>query len=66
MIEFIRRIQKRNIARSLMKKQEIADKLYAEDGLTDEVLSLQMEINCQRNLNDIADPTEILFEDYVQ
>ena len=37
-----------------------------EEGLSDKVLSMQMEINCQRHLNDIPDPNEKLFEDYVQ
>lgn len=66
MIEFIKNIQRKNIARSLNKKQGLVDKLYMEEGLSDKVLSMQMEINCQRHLNDIPDPTEKLFEDYVQ
>lgn len=66
MIEFIKKIQKKNIARSLNKKQRLADELYRDKGLTDEVISMQLDINCQRHLNDIPDPTETVYEDYVQ
>lgn len=50
----------------LMEKQKEVDKLYKEQGLTDEVLDKQIEINKLRHRHDIPDKTETIHEEYVQ
>lgn len=50
----------------LKELQSKCDKLYAENGLTDEVLDLQVEINQLRHEHDITDESEFVFEDFVQ
>ena len=52
--------------KKLKKLQEKANTLYERDGLTDEVLDLQLEINKLRHENDIVDETEIIDEKWVQ
>lgn len=49
--KFIKKINLRN-------KQRIVNKKYREDGLTAEVLEMQMEINTERYLYDIPDDSE--------
>ena len=56
--KFIKKINLRN-------KQRIVNKKYREDGLTAEVLEMQIEINTERYLYDIPDETEII-GDFVQ
>ena len=46
--KFIKKINLRN-------KQRIVNKKYREDGLTAEVLEMQIEINTERYLHDIPD-----------
>lgn len=46
--KFIKKINLRN-------KQRIVNKKYREDGLTAEVLEMQIEINTERYLYDIPD-----------
>lgn len=43
----------------LDREQEINNKLYEENGLTDEVLDNQIKINKKRNALDILDETEL-------
>ena len=50
----------------LRKKQEEVDKLYAEHGLTDEVLDKQIEINKLRHGHDIPDKSQRINGKYVQ
>ena len=50
----------------LAEKQKEVDQLYAENGLTDEVLDKQIEINKLRHGHDIPDTGESVHEDYVQ
>lgn len=50
----------------LAKKQQEVDKLYAENGLTDEVLDKQIEINKLRNAHNITDKEQKIYKDYVQ
>lgn len=57
--QFLHKIQIKN-------KQRIVDKKYDEEGLTDEVLDAQLEINRLRHEHDISDPTKKLHENYVQ
>lgn len=49
--KFIKKINLRN-------KQRIVNKKYREEGLTAEVLEMQMEINTERYLYDIPDDSE--------
>lgn len=50
--KFIKKINLRN-------KQRIVNKKYREDGLTAEVLEMQIEINTERCIYDIPDDMEI-------
>ena len=50
----------------LAKKQREVDELYAENGLTDEVLDKQIEINKLRNAHNITDNEQKVYRDYVQ
>lgn len=57
--KFIRKI-------SLKNKQRAVDKQYEEEGLTDDVLEKQIEINRIRYEKDIPDEQEIIYDKYVQ
>lgn len=57
--KFLQRIQLKNRQRALNKK-------YNEEGLTDEVLLEQFEINKLRNELDISDKSKRVYENYVQ
>ena len=50
----------------LKEMQDKVDKLHEEQGLTDEVLDLQLEINALRHEHDIPDETEMVYKEYVQ
>ena len=50
----------------LAKMQMEVDELYAKEGLSDEVLEKQVEINTLRNEHDIADKSEFVYENFVQ
>lgn len=50
----------------LNKKQKEVNKLYEQDGLTDEVLDMQLEINEMRNKFDISDPKQKVYKNYCQ
>lgn len=58
-IKFIKKINLRN-------KQREVDKLYEKEGLTDEVLEKQIEINKEGHKHDIPDENEFVHEEYVQ
>lgn len=47
-------------------RQEALNKKFAEEGLTDEVLTEQVELNKLRHEHNIVDENELVFEDYVQ
>lgn len=51
---------------SLKNKQKHVNKLYERDGLTDEVLNLQVQINQERNEYNITDDSEKIYKDFVQ
>ncbi len=51
---------------SLNNKQKYVNKLYQEEGLTDEVLEKQVEINSERHKFDIPDEDEKIYMDFVQ
>ena len=50
----------------LNRKQKKIDKLYEQDGLTDEVLDMQLEVNMMRNKLDISDPKQRVYKGYCQ
>ena len=66
LVDYREKINRININRKLDKMQDKIDKLYEEEGLTDEVLDLQVELNEQRNEHDIADENKIIHKKYVQ
>ena len=55
---------------SLSNKQKQINKMFEEEGLTDEILKKQIEVNKKRNEYDIHDPSEVITNDdgcdYVQ
>ncbi len=51
---------------SLKNKQKHVNKLYERDGLTDEVLNLQVQINQESNEYNITDDSEKIYKDFVQ
>lgn len=64
--EFTEKIHKKNIGRKLDKQQAEVDELYAEQGLTDEVLEKQTEINRIRNKENITDKKQRIYKNFVQ
>ena len=51
---------------SLRNKQNRVNKLYEQDGLTDDILNLQVEINEERHKYNITDEDEMIYEEFVQ
>lgn len=64
--EFTEKIHKRNISRKLDKQQKEVDELYAKEGLTDEVLTKQTEINRIRHEKNITDKSQRIYKNFVQ
>ena len=58
----------RNLIRKhkLNRKQKKIDKLYKKDGLTDEVLDMQLEVNAMRYEYKIPDPNQKVYQEYSQ
>lgn len=50
----------------LKNKQRDIEKKYQKEGLSDEVIDAQVEINKLRNELDLPDETKFVFENYVQ
>lgn len=50
----------------LQSKQKQVNEMFEEEGLTDEILKEQLEINRKRNELDIHDPNETVYDDFVQ
>ncbi len=50
----------------IKNKQKAINKQFEKDGLTDEVLEAQIELNKERNTYDIPDENELVYEQYVQ
>lgn len=63
---YTEKIHRINVSRELDKKQEIVNQLFAENGLTDEILELQVDINTQRCKEDIPDTRELVYKNFVQ
>ena len=53
-------------AEDLAEQQKIIDKKYADEGLTDEVLDMQVGLNKKRNELDIPDGNNLVNGDFVQ
>ena len=51
---------------SLRNRQRKVNKMYEEDGLTDEVFNEQLAINQERNKHDITDEEQVVYDGYVQ
>lgn len=50
----------------LKNKQRVLDKMYTTEGLSDEVLEKQVEINTLRHELDLPDENEFIHENFVQ
>ena len=50
----------------LQELQEKVDKIYEEEGLTDDVLDFQLQINALRNEHNIPDNNEKIYKEFVQ
>lgn len=50
----------------LKNKQRAIDKQFEKEGLTDDVLAKQVEVNTMRNELDIPDKNEFIYEEFVQ
>lgn len=50
----------------IKNKQRAINKQYEKEGLTDEVLDAQIELNKLKHEYDIADSSKKVFEEYVQ
>lgn len=66
MADYKEKVDRINLMKELDKKQEIVNNLYEEQGLTDEVLDLQLEINQTRHKENIPDPKELIYKNFVQ
>lgn len=60
------KVDRIKLMKDLNNKQEIVNQLYAEEGLTDRVLDLQLEINESRAKENIPDPKEMVYKNYAQ
>ncbi|MDO5818701.1 MAG: hypothetical protein Q4P11_00045 [Methanobrevibacter sp.] len=47
----------------LSNKQKQINKMFEEEGLTDEILKKQLEVNNERNKLDIHDTNEVVYTD---
>ena len=50
----------------LQSRQKQINKMFEEEGLTDEILKDQIELNKRRHELDIHDPTEEIDDNFVQ
>ena len=48
---------------NLKNRQNRVNQMFEEEGLTDDILREQLEINRKRHENDIHDPDEVVFTD---
>ena len=52
---------------NIRNEQRVLNRKYEQEGLTDEILNKQIELNTLRNEHDITDDLEEkLYEDFVQ
>lgn len=66
LLSYREKINRINLTRQLDKKQEKVNELYKKDGLTDEVLEAQLEINHLRNKENIPDTSQTIYKHFVQ
>ena len=57
--EYLRKIQFKN-------RQRVINKQYQKEGLTDDVLQKQVELNQLRHQHDIPDESKQLYDNFVQ
>ena len=50
----------------IKNKQRVINRLYDKEGLTEDVLKKQVEVNNLRHEHDIPDETSFVYEDFVQ
>ena len=60
------KVDRIKLIKELDKEQEEITKLYESEGLTDEVLEAQIELNKKRNTYDIPDESEFVYGEFVQ
>ena len=66
MNDFIEKINRINLIRKFNKEQEKINQQIQKEGLTDEILDKQVELNKQRNKHNIPDTNENIHKNYVQ
>ena len=66
LISYREKINRINLTRKLNKMQKEVNKLYEEEGLTDEVIQKQLEINELRHKENIPDTSELVYKNFVQ
>lgn len=54
------------LMKKLDDKQKVVNELYEKEGLTDEVLELQLAINKTRAEENISDSEEMIYKNFVQ
>ena len=59
-------MDKLQLKERLNSEQDLVNQLYEREGLTDEVLDKQVEINKMRKEYDLVDHSEIVYDGYVQ
>ena len=59
-------MDKDDLRKELAKQQKVIDKEFKKNGLTDEVLDKQIELNKIRHKHDISDESQAVYKDYVQ
>ena len=62
----INKVKRVVIGLKLKNKQRAVDKQYEKEGLTDEVLEKQLQINLLRNKYDSVDESEKVYGEYTQ
>ena len=64
--DFKEKINRINLTRKLDNMQKKLDEIYEKEGLTDEVIELQVGINQLRNKENIPDTNENIYKHFVQ
>lgn len=57
---------KQKTREELQKRQQEINKLYESEGLTDNVLDLQVELNSERHRLNISDEKHRIYKNFVQ
>lgn len=59
-------MDKLQLKERLDSEQDLVNQLFEREGLSEEVLNRQVEINKIRNEYDLVDESEIVYDKYVQ